>query len=75
MIIALELVESATRALNHLNILKLYVKSIDSILSIRRYYLMNDNDYGCAASIAIILLLCGLGLLIWIGIEITGFKL
>ena len=32
---------------------------------------MND-DYGCAA---IILLLCGIGLLVWIGIEITGFKL
>ncbi len=33
---------------------------------------MNDDDYGC---VAIILLLCGIGLLIWIGIEITGFKL
>ena len=28
-----------------------------------------------SASIAIILLLCGIGLLIWIVIEITGFKL
>ena len=34
----------------------------------------NDDDYGCAASIAIILLLCGIGLLIWVGIEI-GVKI
>lgn len=33
---------------------------------------MNDEDYGC---VAIILLIIGLTLLIWIGIEITGFKL
>ena len=36
---------------------------------------MTNDDYGCAASIAIILLLCGIGLLVWIGIEITGFEL
>lgn len=30
----------------------------------------DDDDYGC---IAIILLLCGLGLLVWVGIEVTGF--
>ena len=30
--------------------------------------MMNEDDYECAASIAIILLLCGLGLLIWVGI-------
>jgi hypothetical protein len=36
---------------------------------------MANDDYGCAAIIAIILLLCGVGLLIWVGIEITGFKL
>jgi hypothetical protein len=35
---------------------------------------MNDDDYGCGCA-AIILLLCGLGLLIWVGIEVTGFKL
>ncbi len=34
-----------------------------------------NDDYGCAASIAIILLIVGLGLLIWVGIEITGFTL
>lgn len=33
---------------------------------------MPDDDYGC---IAIILLLCGLGLLIWVVIEATGVKL
>ncbi len=33
---------------------------------------MTDDDYGC---IAIILLLCGIGLLIWVGVEITGFEL
>ena len=36
---------------------------------------MTNDDYGCAASTAIILLLCGLGLLLWIVVEITGFKL
>ncbi len=36
---------------------------------------MTDDDYECAASIAIILLLCGIGLMIWVIIEMTGFKL
>jgi hypothetical protein len=30
--------------------------------------MMNEDDYECAASIAIILLLCGIGFLIWVGI-------
>jgi ABC-type sulfate transport system permease component len=30
------------------------------------FKIMNDDDYRCAASIAIILLLCGIGLLVWV---------
>ena len=37
--------------------------------------MINDDYYGCAAIIAIILLLCGIGLMIWVIIEMTGFKL
>jgi nitric oxide reductase large subunit len=36
---------------------------------------MTNDDYGCAVIIAIILLLCGIGLMIWVIIEMTGFKL
>ena len=35
---------------------------------------MNDDDYGCAAAL-LIMMLFGLGLLIWVVIEITGFEL